>query len=789
LPIAAVLVELIGGPKAVVEIDLELVAVKIASQTAEALGRSIQADDGTEKPWKIYAPNRSGGFAPLPASGTLEAAARAIKKKVDAGKETGFAGPGEHEGKSYSFRIRLFVPTAPPPIQEPETPTVSDDEVIDLTNLDGDDSLESVRRNPKRARTRKKRKTAGGADDAGKSGSIRKARKRGRDPTATGEIKRRRRRRKSVADESVAEGSLADGSLADESVADGSVADGSVADGSVADGSVADGSVADGSVADGSVADGSVADGSVADGSVADGSVVDEPVADEPVADEAVADEAVADEAVGESASTIRQDRPEESEEEQAAAAEPEQAAAVEPEQAAAAEPEQAVAAEPEQAAAAEPEQAAAVEPEQAAAAEPEQAAAAEPEQAAAAEPEQAAAAEPEQAATAEPEQAAAVEPEQAAAAEPEQAAAAEPEQQPPAEAGPADEGAADGGAEDVVQEHVPTERAEVVEDPESAATLRAEAADDEEGEAEQSVEAEPEADPGRVDTTRRVVTTTPPDVKAPERGDVAVTRPFAPQLSEDSMGLIPRARSTGGGREARKRKAKRNNILLGIGLLVSLAVFGGLAFSLLQLLKGTPSPAETTTETAKPAARPAPARGSDSVQIAAFAGGGNQANDAVALSVLRFNGLGVQSPADLATSDHLATLAELNAGLADLCQTQHRWDACLARSRVVLAGHRACETAQCPTGSAVATLSEAIASARRARNELRAIADQGAQRAALNRLAVHAVRLAGTDWASLQTGAPKLADLAMRVCAKPRYQSQPDCKDAGKAGPAADAN
>jgi len=183
---------MIGGPRAVVEIDLSLAAVKVAATVAKTLGRTIHDDDGNEKPWKIYAPNRSGGFAPIPVSATLEAAARAIQKKIDSGADAGFAGPGEHEGSAYSFRIRLFVPSPPPPIHVIETPTVSDDEVIDLTNLDGDDDLESVRRNPERSVTRKRRVRGDGPRDDGKGEKTRKGKK--------GIGKRKRKRRKPAAD-------------------------------------------------------------------------------------------------------------------------------------------------------------------------------------------------------------------------------------------------------------------------------------------------------------------------------------------------------------------------------------------------------------------------------------------------------------------------------------------------------------------------------------------------------------------------------------------------------------
>ncbi|MEE2829801.1 MAG: hypothetical protein VX498_11490, partial [Myxococcota bacterium] len=304
MPDLKILVEVIGGPKTVVAVKPTSSVPELAAVAADATQQSLVNEDGSSRAWILYAPTAAGGFAPVSKDGQFEDIQNSANSALDSGKAAAFAGPGEHEGDDYRFRLRLFIPGARPPARpislEPK-PISDDEEVIDLTNIDTlGDELVSVRRvAPKR---RRRRKDATGKEEPRR----RRKRKTGGDGQGTAGKRRRKRPANRSAESTAVAGSEAP-SLDDtpvlESVTsqeqeiafvsaedtsptadpvhdEGSLGEGAYkADGedSVSDDSYADGedSVADDSYADGedSVADDSYADGedSVADDSYADG--------------------------------------------------------------------------------------------------------------------------------------------------------------------------------------------------------------------------------------------------------------------------------------------------------------------------------------------------------------------------------------------------------------------------------------------------------------------------------------------------------------------------------------
>ncbi len=164
----AVLVEAIGGPKVVAEVDAGASISELASAAAAATERSLNKDDGTEHPWKLFTPTAAGGFAPAKRDLDLSPIVEKMRAVQAAGDDAGFAGPGEHEGSAYVFRVRLFVPKPlPPRPAEEKPPPIEDEEAIDLTNLDeGLDELETVRTNADKARrTARKIKSVGRKGD------------------------------------------------------------------------------------------------------------------------------------------------------------------------------------------------------------------------------------------------------------------------------------------------------------------------------------------------------------------------------------------------------------------------------------------------------------------------------------------------------------------------------------------------------------------------------------------------------------------------------------------------
>ncbi|MCP4873419.1 MAG: hypothetical protein GY898_32410 [Proteobacteria bacterium] len=219
------LVEVIGGPKVVLELDVSGTVEGLAEAAAAAVERSLTDDDGKAKAWRLFAPNGKGGFTPARANASLEEVVGKMKALRDSGGKGGFAGPGTHEGTDYLFRIRLFVPSLPPPKPVTEKPPIDDEEAIDLTNIEAEDvGLETVRRiqqadpPPKKKRRRRpedggprtgKHRTADGADrrtgrtravGASEPGRRRRKRTTGEIPEGAGKSGRIRRKARNTGD-------------------------------------------------------------------------------------------------------------------------------------------------------------------------------------------------------------------------------------------------------------------------------------------------------------------------------------------------------------------------------------------------------------------------------------------------------------------------------------------------------------------------------------------------------------------------------------------------------------
>ena len=734
----AILVEVIGGPKTVLEVELGQPAAKTAAQAAEAVGRSILDDDGKEKPWKIYAPNRAGGFAPLPPVGTLEAAQRAIKKKLEGGGDVGFAGPGEHQGESYAFRIRLFVPSAPPPIQEPKTPTVSDDEVIDLTNLEGEESLESVRRNPAAAAAAttgevKKRKRKRAAGESGKAGTRKAAagRKRSEQRTAdgSGEKKRRRKRRKSVADVEAPTGT---DELEDLSADTSSVAD-------EAGAAMADAP----SVAD--EAGSAMADApSVAD--EAGSAMADAPsVADE--AGSAMPDTpSVADEA-----GSAMPDAP-------SAADQP---APVMPDAPSVAD------------------QTAPVMPDAPSVAD--ESAPTMPDPAAGSDlnlADEFANSLQDSSSTAplSPAQAAGEIQEQTTSGKSQALGQGEDVPQSPS----AEAEQSMGGESD--PDTVATERAQHPDaEAESVGTTRrqkAPATDEAETKpaADVSEVEKPQAPSPQEELSQRVVSTSAPDIAAPQPGDVAVTRPFNPKLEESAPGPLEHATV---GKRKRKKKAKsQSKSGLVAGLILSLAVVGGLGGWLILQMQdeqqistdSSPQGTESGQTVARDASKPASV-----LSVPSYPGAPTAADDPVAQQLTLFTSLAAATPADLAKPEHLAKLSEIHNALLKACEAG-RWDGCAAHSRISLIGYQGCQQVGCNSAPSHGNLSDSINSLKKALSLTSALSDAQLKKAAKNRLIYQGIRLAGSDWTALQDQLPSVAKLVQRLCTSQQFSTNEDC-------------
>jgi len=197
VPTVKVFVEVIGGGKMLADIDPGVTVEETAGVIAELAGKSLVDEDGKAKNWRLFAPKPDGGFGPADRSLRLIGVAGRMKRAYDAGDDVGFAGPGEHEGGKYLFKLRLFVPGAPPKAPpKPDHPEpIADEDAIDLTNLDDFDT-DTMRRKKKRRRKdgesstvrRRKKKDADGS-------TIRRRKKK----DADGSTIRRRKKKKAAA--------------------------------------------------------------------------------------------------------------------------------------------------------------------------------------------------------------------------------------------------------------------------------------------------------------------------------------------------------------------------------------------------------------------------------------------------------------------------------------------------------------------------------------------------------------------------------------------------------------
>ena len=196
-----VLVEVIGGPKMLASVDTEATAEATAAVLSELAERPLVDDKGKARNWKIFAPGKRGNIIPLKPEKTL-AVAHEWAKSVAGTDKGGFAGPGQHDGEDYAFRVRFFVPKPPPPKKErPKPKPIEDEEALDLTDMVETDALESVRRVPGAEPLVKKKKKRKRKRRSGQTGEMkalkRKKRSTGEIPLSdTGEIRRRKKKKR-----------------------------------------------------------------------------------------------------------------------------------------------------------------------------------------------------------------------------------------------------------------------------------------------------------------------------------------------------------------------------------------------------------------------------------------------------------------------------------------------------------------------------------------------------------------------------------------------------------------
>ena len=186
MPQVPMLVELIGGARRVLSADPAGSVEAIAGALADQLDLSLTDDAGAPVAWRFFAPKAGGGFGPADKNANLSEVAELMRAAQAGGEDAGFAGPGEHEGAAYLFRVRLFVPKAvPPPPPPPPEPMAADDEALDLTNMDEEDALETVRRVDPPVRKKRRRRKTGSHPVVDPEGRKRK-RKTGGPPASAG---------------------------------------------------------------------------------------------------------------------------------------------------------------------------------------------------------------------------------------------------------------------------------------------------------------------------------------------------------------------------------------------------------------------------------------------------------------------------------------------------------------------------------------------------------------------------------------------------------------------------
>lgn len=203
MPDVKVLVEVIGGTKLVATIDSSSTAQAAAEVLSGLVQRPLVDENGKKKNWKLFAPGKRGNIAPLMPHASLSVSSD-WAASVAGTNDGGFAGPGEHDGEAYAFRVRFFVPKPPPPKKEKvAAEPIDEEEALDLTDMVEIDALESVRHVPEPEPPKKKkrrRKRAPGEAATGEIPALKRAeRASGAIPigaAATGEKKRRKRKKR-----------------------------------------------------------------------------------------------------------------------------------------------------------------------------------------------------------------------------------------------------------------------------------------------------------------------------------------------------------------------------------------------------------------------------------------------------------------------------------------------------------------------------------------------------------------------------------------------------------------
>ncbi len=225
--------------------------------------------------------------------------------------------------------------------------------------------------------------------------------------------------------------------------------------------------------------------------------------------------------------------------------------------------------------------------------------------------------------------------------------------------------------------------------------------------------------------------------------------------------------RTASGGRTGKKKRGSGGIIWLLVALLLFAAVT--VAFVVALSDRGVDGPEGDT-----PAER-GPTRLSDRLDIEEWP----SSDPTVAASVVRFNGLGATSVADLADAERMGRMSGLATELDTACGGGS-FEGCEALARVVFASYLGCRQASACSGDEARSLFRRSIEASDSAIVLLRQLDGGSQGLALKRMTVHAVRLAGQGMPLLRADSPQLASLAEQACAG-ALGTTPDCTDALK--------
>jgi hypothetical protein len=160
------------------------------------------------------------------------------------------------------------------------------------------------------------------------------------------------------------------------------------------------------------------------------------------------------------------------------------------------------------------------------------------------------------------------------------------------------------------------------------------------------------------------------------------------------------------------------------------------------------------------------------------------KSSEAVAAAVARFSATGAQRPQDLATAEALATAQGVTRELESLCKKGSRFDACEAWSRTAFATYMACRLGGCAKEEVQLYFLQSLDGSDLALKNLRGLASPEARDAAIKRVALQAVRLAGQSMGLLEKKSADLAELARKTCEAPALKESEDCKDARASSP-----